>query len=117
MERKLYCDMTRREKRVYCGKMLADWIRAGCEVLLAVQLPRCVRNGDGWYYRNDWCVYDCESRWHPIDLEAFYAEMGIVPKGGYPLHAVLREAGYDAHDVGGAVVILGRKGNGKQERK
>lgn len=117
-KRKLYYDMTARERRVYCAEMLADWIKADFDVSLVVRIPRRVYDADGWHWRGEYCVYDCESNWQPIDLGAFYAAMGIEPKGGYPIDAILRLAGYDARDIGGAVAVLGkRKGNEKAKRR
>lgn len=108
-KKKHYYDMTARERRVYCAEMLADWIKAGFDISLAVRIPRRVYDADGWHWRGDWCVYDCESNWQAIDLGAFYAAMGIEPQGGFSLDANLRLAGYDAHDVGGAVAVIGKR--------
>lgn len=92
--RKLYFEMTRREKVDFNCRMVARWIS---EKLGTVMLPFI----DGSYR-----VLDCEDKWARLDIVKLCDFLGVKWTGTKHLHDVLKDAGYNAESVVGGIVIV-----------
>ena len=112
---KAYFELTRNEKLVYNSRMVAHWIsRRLCDVMLpSMKRKRTTR--DGWYNEWKWYVFDCESEWSPIDSLMVCKELGIRVDYFETRHFAryLRDAGYDAREIIGGIIVVANKGESK----
>lgn len=106
--------LDKNKDKKYLAAIAANWITELKRSTTFLWKPRKVRVDDsGWVWGGDWCIVGSDSEWRKIDLDTFFAKMGIkVKRGDNPrLAETLEKAGYQVVDETLAVTVVCVKGN------
>ena len=106
--------LDKNKDKKYLAGVAANWIKELHRSTTFLWKPRKVRvDGSGWKWGGDWCIVGTDNEWHKIDLDTFFAKMGIeVKMGDIPrLAETLKNAGYQVVDESIAVTVVCVKDN------
>ena len=103
--------LDKNKDKKYLAGVAANWIKELHRSTTFLWKPRKVRvDGSGWKWGGDWCIVGTDNEWHKIDLDTFFAKMGI--KVDNPrLAETLENAGYQVVDESLAVTVVCVKDN------